>query len=128
MSFATFLAVGLGGALGALGRHMATTYFKPRLKGNFPLHTLGINAVACCIAGCVLSVEAHMGNIEHMAGMRRRARRTWQRRTHVRGAWPHGGFPPRVFSSRRASTETAAATAFIAAAVTRLCHIGRFKV
>ena len=67
MSFATFLAVGLGGALGALGRHMATTYFKPRLKGNFPLHTLGINAVACCIAGCVLSVEAHMGNIEHMA-------------------------------------------------------------
>lgn len=67
MSLATFLAVGLGGALGALCRHMATTYFKPRLKGSFPLHTLGINAVACCIAGCVLTVEAHMGNVEHMA-------------------------------------------------------------
>ena len=67
MSIVTLLAVGLGGALGALCRHKATAYFKPKLKGAFPWHTLGINFIACFIAGCALAGAARMGDIEHLA-------------------------------------------------------------
>ena len=67
MNFAAFLAVGLGGALGALCRHKATVHLKPLLAGNFPWHTLGINGIACFIAGCALAAETHMGGIEHLA-------------------------------------------------------------
>lgn len=67
MSVATLLAVGLGGALGALCRQKATAHFKPKMKGAFPWHTLCINLVACFIAGCALAGAARMGNIEHLA-------------------------------------------------------------
>lgn len=67
MSIFTLLAVGLGGAIGALCRHKATAHFKPRLRGLFPWHTFCINAIACFIAGCALAATPAMGEIEHLA-------------------------------------------------------------
>lgn len=57
MSIAAFLAVGLGGALGALCRSMATTHLKLRFRGAFPLPTLLINLAACTIAGVALCLQ-----------------------------------------------------------------------
>ncbi len=45
MSLTTFLLVGLGGACGALCRHKALTFLKPKAAGPFPWPTLLVNLV-----------------------------------------------------------------------------------
>ena len=56
MSVLSFLAVGLGGALGALCRHKASTFMKLIFKSAFPWPTFFINLCACTIA--VLPLQA----------------------------------------------------------------------
>lgn len=55
MNVLSFLAVGLGGALGALCRHKASTFMKPIFKSAFPWPTLFINLCSCTIAGAALA-------------------------------------------------------------------------
>ncbi len=55
MSLTTFLLVGLGGACGALCRHKALTFLKPKAAGPFPWPTLLVNLVSCTIAGAALA-------------------------------------------------------------------------
>ena len=55
MSVLSFLAVGLGGALGALCRHKASTFMKLIFKSAFPWPTFFINLCACTIAGAALA-------------------------------------------------------------------------
>lgn len=67
MSIAAFLAVGLGGALGALCRSMATTHLKLRFRGAFPLPTLLINLAACTIAGVALCLQLQLNDVAYLA-------------------------------------------------------------
>ena len=55
MNVLSFLAVGLGGALGALCRHKASTFMKLIFKSAFPWPTFFINLCACTIAGAALA-------------------------------------------------------------------------
>ena len=57
MSPLLLVAVGFGGALGALCRSKATGFLKARTHGNFPAATLIINICSCTLAGmgCVFS-------------------------------------------------------------------------
>lgn len=67
MSIVTFLAVGVGGALGALCRSKATALLKPRFPGRFPLPTLLINLAACLTAGITLALQAQLDRTLYMA-------------------------------------------------------------
>ena len=49
------MAVGLGGALGALCRHKTSTFMKLIFKSAFPWPTFFINLCACTIAGAALA-------------------------------------------------------------------------
>lgn len=60
MSWLTILAVGIGGAIGALCRSKATTYLKLHTTGTFPLPTLIVNLTSCFIAGVLLFFAAGM--------------------------------------------------------------------
>ena len=55
MSVLSFLAVGLGGALGALCRHKASTFMKLIFKSAFPWPTFFINLCATTIAVAALA-------------------------------------------------------------------------
>lgn len=46
-----WLAVALGGALGAVGRFGLTTWLFPLMGGRFPLGTLVANLLGCFLAG-----------------------------------------------------------------------------
>lgn len=67
MSIATLLAVGAGGALGALCRSKATAFLKPRFTGRFPLPTLLINLAACLTAGIALALQLHLDGTFYLA-------------------------------------------------------------
>lgn len=67
MSIATLLAVGAGGALGALCRSKATAFLKPRFTGRFPLPTLLINLTACLTAGIALALQLHLDGTFYLA-------------------------------------------------------------
>lgn len=67
MSFFAFLAVGLGGALGALCRSKATMHLKLRFQGTFPLPTLLINLTSCTIAGIALCLQLHLDSVVYLA-------------------------------------------------------------
>lgn len=67
MSFLAFLAVGIGGALGALCRNKATMHLKLHFQGAFPLPTLLINLVSCTIAGIALCLQLRMDSIAYLA-------------------------------------------------------------
>ena len=67
MSIATLLAVGIGGALGALCRSKATTILKLRFQGAFPLPTLLINIIACTIAGVLLALQLQLDETLYLA-------------------------------------------------------------
>lgn len=61
------LAVGLGGALGALCRSKATTALKLRLEGPFPWPTLLINLTSCFLAGLLLYAQAAFNQTAYLA-------------------------------------------------------------
>ena len=67
MSLTTFLLVGLGGACGALCRHKALTFLKPKAAGPFPWPTLLVNLVSCTIAGAALAGGLAMGQMAYTA-------------------------------------------------------------
>ncbi len=55
----TWLAVALGGALGAMGRYAVTLYTFPMLANRFPLATLSVNILGSLLIGIcyVLIIE-----------------------------------------------------------------------
>lgn len=67
MSLAMFLLVGVGGALGALCRHKALTFLKPKAQGHFPWPTLLVNLVSCTVAGAALAASFAMGQMAYTA-------------------------------------------------------------
>lgn len=67
MSLIAFIAVGCGGALGALCRSKATTALKQRFVGMFPIPTLLINICACTLAGVFLALQAQTNEVAYLA-------------------------------------------------------------
>ena len=67
MSVAAFLAVGIGGAFGALCRSKATSFLKPRFPGRFPLPTLFINLLSCTSAGALIAFQIQLDGIAYLA-------------------------------------------------------------
>lgn len=67
MSPLAFLAVGLGGAIGALCRSKATTLLKTRFTGAFPVPTLIINTTSCFIAGLLLHAQVACNQTLYLA-------------------------------------------------------------
>lgn len=67
MSIVTLLAVGAGGALGALCRNKATAFLKLRFPGRFPLPTLFINLAACLTAGIALALQLRLDATLYLA-------------------------------------------------------------
>lgn len=67
MSPLVILAVGLGGALGALCRSKATTALKLRLDEPFPWPTLLINLTSCFLAGLLLHEQAALNQTVYLA-------------------------------------------------------------
>ena len=59
--------MGLGGACGALCRHKALTFLKPKAAGPFPWPTLLVNLVSCTIAGAALAGYLAMGQMAYTA-------------------------------------------------------------
>lgn len=66
MSWLTILAVGIGGAIGALCRSKATTYLKLHTTGTFPWPTLIVNLTSCFIAGVLLFFAAEMDQTAYL--------------------------------------------------------------
>ena len=58
MSPLTLIMVGLGGAAGALCRHRALSFMKPRSNSWFPWPTLLVNLASCTVAGAALAGAA----------------------------------------------------------------------
>lgn len=56
------LAIGLGGALGALSRHFMNTGIAAFLKAPFPWGTLCVNVLGCFVMGVFVAVFAAFGN------------------------------------------------------------------
>lgn len=67
MSLLSLALVGLGGATGALCRHKALTFLKPKAQGAFPWPTLAVNLTSCTIAGAALACAAAMGKDAYTA-------------------------------------------------------------
>lgn len=67
MSPLTLLAVGFGGAVGALCRSKSTALLKKRFTGSFPAPTLCINITACLIAGIALCLQATFDQTIYLA-------------------------------------------------------------
>ena len=67
MSPLMILAVGVGGALGALCRSKATTFLKLQITGPFPWSTLIINVTSCFVAGLLLHEQLALGQVEYLA-------------------------------------------------------------
>lgn len=61
MNILTLIFVGIGGALGALCRHKASSFMKRKSASEFPWPTLAINLTSCTIAGCALATSTAMG-------------------------------------------------------------------
>ena len=60
MSPLLLVAVGFGGALGALCRSKATGFLKARIHSDFPAATFIINLCSCTLAGIALAVQANL--------------------------------------------------------------------
>ena len=67
MSLLVLVCVGVGGALGALCRHVASGRMKAHFKSAFPWPTLFINFAACTLAGAALALAAHMNQTAYLA-------------------------------------------------------------
>lgn len=57
MSPLAFLAVGCGGAIGALCRGLATRSLKHHTPSTWPFATLIVNLIACFVAGALTAVS-----------------------------------------------------------------------
>lgn len=57
MNLLVLVAVGVGGAFGALCRSKATNFLKPKFVGYFPWPTLLINITSCTLAGAALCAQ-----------------------------------------------------------------------
>jgi CrcB protein len=57
-SLTLVLAVGAGGALGALGRYLAMSWIGHRLGAGFPYGTLFVNALGSFLLGAFLALSA----------------------------------------------------------------------
>jgi len=51
-----WLLIGLGGALGAMGRYGVYTIMKPTSDGAFPKHTLIANLLGCLLIGVMFRI------------------------------------------------------------------------
>ena len=67
MSPLLLVAVGIGGALGALCRSKATGFLKARIHSDFPAATLIINLCSCTLAGIALAVQADLDEVLYLA-------------------------------------------------------------
>ena len=67
MSPLTLIMVGLGGAAGALCRHRALSFMKPRSNSWFPWPTLLVNLASCTVAGTALAGAAALGQTAYIA-------------------------------------------------------------
>ena len=67
MSPLLLVAVGFGGALGALCRSKATGFLKARTHGDFPAATLIINICSCTLAGIALAAQANLNEVLYLA-------------------------------------------------------------
>ena len=54
------LAVACGGALGAVGRHLISSYMQTVAGNTFPWGTLTVNVLGCVILGTLVTVFAHI--------------------------------------------------------------------
>lgn len=63
----TFALVGIGGAAGALCRHKALVFLKPKLASPFPWPTLLVNLTSCTIAGCALAASVALSQTVYTA-------------------------------------------------------------
>lgn len=67
MSPLLLVAVGAGGALGALCRSKATGFLKARIHSDFPAATFIINLCSCTLAGIALAVQANLDEVLYLA-------------------------------------------------------------
>ena len=67
MSPFLLVAVGIGGALGALCRSKATGFLKARIHSDFPAATFIINLCSCTLAGIALAVQANLDEVLYLA-------------------------------------------------------------
>lgn len=49
------IVVAVGGAIGAVGRHLIGTYISKSFSGSFPMSTFLINIVGCFLMGLLMS-------------------------------------------------------------------------
>lgn len=52
----TWLAIGIGGFLGAVARYAISTYLNNATQGDFPLGTFTVNVAGCLLIGIVAAV------------------------------------------------------------------------
>ena len=57
------LAVGLGGAVGAISRYLLGLLV-PKLDNGFPLATFAVNLVGCVLIGLIVGIIGKYGNLE----------------------------------------------------------------
>ena len=57
------LAVGLGGALGAVCRYLIGLVI-PKLDSGFPLATFAVNLIGCFVIGLIVGILGKHGNLE----------------------------------------------------------------
>ena len=67
MSPLLLVAVGFGGALGALCRSKATGFLKARTHGDFPAAALIISIYSCTLAGIALAAQANLNGALYLA-------------------------------------------------------------
>ena len=57
------LAVGLGGAVGAISRYLLGLVI-PKLDSGFPLATFAVNLLGCLLIGLIVGILGKHGNLE----------------------------------------------------------------
>lgn len=67
MSPLLLVAVGFGGALGALCRSKTTGFLKAHIHSDFPAATFIINLCSCTLAGIALAVQADLNEVLYLA-------------------------------------------------------------
>ena len=74
--FSNFLAVGAGGAIGAMGRY-AVGLIPALQRGAFPLHTLLINLGGAILIGMAAASAQRFGGSASAGALRRFPRSRW---------------------------------------------------
>jgi protein CrcB len=58
-----FLAVGLGGAIGAICRYLLGQMV-PKLASEFPIGTFAVNLIGCFAIGLIVGIAGRYGNLD----------------------------------------------------------------